>query len=88
MAVLFVIASAVVLVVGRFLITPRLDVPTMVGCYEAFAHLFVGGLFGVWFNRKGTRAEAICPIGFDCLVLAIALSLFELVMFLIQKFGG
>ena len=32
----------------RCLMAPRLDLPTAQGSYEAFAHLFVGGLFGAW----------------------------------------
>lgn len=62
-------------VVGRCLITPRLDLPTVEGSYEAFAHLFVGGLFGAWaVNRKKS-----------ILFYAVGISLFELLAFLVQK---
>jgi len=62
--------------VARFLITPRLDLPTAGGSYEAFAHLFVGGLFGAWVVKRSQ---------WPWLVMAIAVSLLELVMFLVQK---
>lgn len=87
MSCLLVILSTVVVIVGRFMITPRLDVPTPEGSYEAFAHLFVAGLFGYWWARKGTRAEAIYPEGHNCMLLAVILSLFELAMFLYQKYS-
>ncbi len=59
----------------RFLIEPRLDLPTATGSYEAVAHLFVGGLFGAWLvNRQR-------PL----LLMAVSVSLLELIMFLVQK---
>lgn len=66
-------------IVGRFMIEPRLDIPTLAGSYEAFAHLVVGALIGVWLGgRKGDYPDA--------LLAAIGLTLFEVVMFSIQKF--
>lgn len=88
MGFLVVLLMSLFVVVGRFLIEPRLDLPTSEGTYEALAHLFVGGLIGVWFVRRGTRAETIDSYGRDCGYLAIALSAFELVFFLVQKYGG
>ena len=70
-------AIAALIAVGRFLIMPRLDVPTAEGCYEAFAHLFVGFLFGGWAVSKGTR--------WNWLALAAAISLLELAVFIEQK---
>lgn len=64
--------------IGRFYITPRLDLPTTTGTYEAIAHLFVGGLFGAWLMDR-------CQWVWLCLALGV--SLLELVMFLIQKFA-
>lgn len=69
--------GAVSTIVGRCIITPRLDLPTAEGSYEAFAHLFVGALFGAGITRKDAFWFGI----------AIGLSLFELVMFLLQKFS-
>jgi hypothetical protein len=82
------ILFALFLVIGRCFIEPRLDLPTWEGTYETIAHLFVGGLIGVWFIRRGTRAEAFDSYGFDCGWLAVFLSAYELVFFLVQKFGG
>lgn len=69
------ILSAVLVVVGRLLIVPRLDLPTAEGCYESFAHLYVGGLFGYAIGVKR----------WPWALMAIGLSLFELVCFLVQK---
>lgn len=72
--------ALVALVVGvlRLLITPRLDLPTTEGCYEAFAHIFVGGLFGAWLVRRPAKSL--------WLVLALCISTVELTAFLVQKF--
>jgi len=45
---LALISVTIIVAVLRFIITPRLNLPTAEGSYEAFAHLFVGGLFGAW----------------------------------------
>lgn len=74
-----------VVIIGRLLIEPRLSVPTWEGSYEALAHLYVGGLIGWWWKRRDLACEKIDGKGFKCLMLAVALSLFELVMFLYQK---
>ena len=63
----------------RFVIVHRLDLPTAEGSYEALSHLFVGGLFGAWFVRRDKWLW---------LILAVSVSLLELVMFLIQKAGA
>lgn len=61
--------------VMRFFITPRLDLPTMTGCYEAFVHLFVGGLIGAYIVKRNSV----------WLVLAVCITILEVVMFLVQK---
>jgi len=83
-----VLASAAVVVLGRFAIEPRLDLPTMEGSYEAFAHLFVGGLFGACLASQGTRHDAIYGDSAFYFLLGLMLSLFELAIFLVQKFGA
>jgi hypothetical protein len=73
---------------GRFLITPRLNLPTAEGSYEAFAHLFVGGLFGAWLKSKDQRAVYFNWYQSRDKFLWWSfwgLSALELVMFLIQK---
>lgn len=67
---------AVVIGVLRFVITPRLNLPTAEGSYEAVAHLFVGGLFGAWLVKP--KKALWCAT-------AVGLSLLELVMFVAQK---
>ena len=67
-----VILVAVGFAIGRFFITPRLDLPTAEGSYEAFAHLFVGGCFGFSVGRRDWRPA----------IVAIALSLVELFAFI------
>lgn len=74
---LMLVTAAIALL--RFEITPRLDLPTATGSYEAFAHLFVGGLIGAWLVK---RTEWLW------LEMAVAVSLLELVMFLVQKSGA
>ncbi len=82
----------ILLGIGRFFITPRLNLPTVEGLYETTAHLFVGGLFGAWF--AGYKLRKIFPLETrimfgtinDWLFMAIGLSLLELIMFLLQKF--
>lgn len=65
------------LAVLRFTITPRLELPTASGSYEAAAHLFVGGLIGAWIVnwRKWVW-----------LAVAIAVTVVEVVAFMIQKY--
>lgn len=66
--------------IGRFLIEPRFDLPTATGSYEAFVHLWVGGLIGYWWaTRRGH--------GSLYLYLAIFITLLEVVMFVVQKKG-
>lgn len=78
---LIFLASLVIL--GRLFITPRLDLPTFEGSYEAFAHLFVGYLFGVaFFYYKFDKKLKNNPP----LWIGVILSVFELLMFLYQKY--
>lgn len=73
----------VLVILGRLLIEPRLDLPTFEGSYEAFAHLFVGYLFGVaFFYYKFDRR---LKNNFQ-LWIGVILSVFELIMFLYQKY--
>lgn len=68
-----------ILVFGlRPLIIPQLNQPpfNMTDLYKNFSHLFVGGLFGAWCVKRVRL----------WLWLAVGLSLWELVMFLIQKY--
>jgi hypothetical protein len=76
MKTIIIYAISISIGIGRFFITPRLNLPTVEGSYEAFSHLFVGGLFGAWLAK---RTE------WRWLVAALALSVFELAAFLIQK---
>ncbi len=78
------------LAVVRFHITPRLNLPTSEGSYEACAHLFVGGLIGAWLIARngGVSTYAIVQrrqTAYICGVLALLLTVVELVCFLIQK---
>lgn len=70
-AVLVTMAFAV----GRFAIEPRLNLPTETGSYEAFVHLWVGGLVGFWWSNRDKRY----------LGLAAGITVFEVVMFIVQK---
>ena len=74
------ILLAITVAIGllRFTITPRLDLPTAEGSYEAVAHLFVGGLFGAWAVKRSEWAW---------LAMAVGVSLLELVLFFVQKAG-
>jgi hypothetical protein len=84
---------AFVIGIARFTITPRLNLPTVEGSYEAFAHLFVGGLFGAWLFCKWDRSPSTIDLNRGdrfasaCFWWAIGLSLLELAMFLLQKNG-
>jgi hypothetical protein len=73
---LLLAAAALAFAVGRFFMEHRS--PSLPGTYQAFAHLFVGGLLGAYFaDRQGRR---------DCLYLALALSGVELLAFLVGSF--
>lgn len=64
---------ALVFAVVRFFMPTHPLSPS--GSYEAFAHLFVGGLFGAWLASRQTYY----------LLLGLALSAVELVAFLSLK---
>lgn len=84
------VALAAICAVGRFLIVPRLDIPTFEGCYESFAHLYVGFLTGVWAvvaGSPGSLRERDDWRRF-CKWTVIGLSLLEIVVFAIQKRGA
>ncbi len=77
------------MLVGRCLITPRLDgVPDPNLTFEAVAHMLVGGMFASWWVYRSFPDM----YGFRDRVnaywyLAWTVSLFELFMFLVQKGG-
>ena len=71
-----IIVMAVSLAIGRFFITPRLNLPTEEGSYEAVAHLFIGGLFGAFFVDTSNKF---------LLLTAVALSLVEFFAFIVQR---
>ena len=75
---------------GRFLIVPRLNLPTFEGGYEAFAHLFVGFLMGCWSVTAGSPGSADERDEWRGLFkfLTLALTLLEIAMFAVQKRGG
>jgi hypothetical protein len=85
----FVLIAITIVIAGlRFVIVPRLDLPTAEGSYEAFAHLFVGALFGAWLAMwRGWKLREPGYSMWLWLGLASAVSLLELVMFVIQKTG-
>lgn len=64
--------------VGRFFIEPRLDLPTITGSYEAIAHILIGWLLGLWVTTR----KAFYLNWF------IALTILEVIMFLVQKRMG
>ena len=72
-----VVLLAIILGVGRFLITPRLNLPTAEGVYEAFAHLFIGALIGAAAVRRSRLYVTV----------VVGLTLIELVAFLVQRRG-
>ena len=85
-----IVLLALICAGGRFLIVPRLNLPTDEGSYEAFSHLLVGFLIGVWSVVAGSPGS---PRERDdwrrlCKCLVISLTLLEIVMFAIQKRGG
>lgn len=96
----FVLWFTIFLGTLRFTITPRLDLPTATGSYEAVTHLWVGGLFGAALAFSICRDISQARQCFstynseckfweyekNCWILGTALSLVELVMFLVQKF--
>jgi hypothetical protein len=60
----------------RLVVQPRLSIPTVEGSYEAFVHLFVGGLIGAWLVKRDK---------WIWLVIAIVISLLEVIVFTVQK---
>lgn len=46
-----VVGVALLFAVARFFV-PHGPAPSLPGTYQAFAHLFVGGLFGGWLARR------------------------------------
>jgi len=66
----------------RVLITPRLHVPSFAGTYEAFSHLFIGGLLGCWLidpqGKTGHNTKLWA-------LLALGSSLWELAWYLAQR---
>ena len=71
------IVASVLTVIGRFLIEPRLNLPTSTGSYEAMTHIYVGVLLGVWLCRGPYATTA----GFH----ALGITVVEVVAFTIQK---
>ena len=76
--IVVLITVAIALGIGRLFITPRLKIPTWSGSYEAFAHLFVGGLIGAYL---------VAPCGFYGAMIG-CLSVWEIVAFAIQRRRG
>lgn len=76
--IIFTLAAAVA--VGRVFITPRLThIPSPEMSYEAFVHLFVGGLIGVsWYDWHDKTATLYGRIGWG-------LAFWELGWFIVQK---
>jgi hypothetical protein len=76
--IIFALAAAAGAV--RLFITPRLtNIPTWELDYEAWVHLFVGGLIGVsWYNWHDKRATLYGRIGW-------VLAFWELGCFIVQK---
>lgn len=89
-----------VLIIGRLLIQPRLiNIPTMEGCYETFAHIFVGYLIAaaIYWQKSLTtiiKYGSYLPSWMQELKFAlikniycqltIVISLWELFLFTIQ----
>lgn len=72
-----VVLLVVVTAVGRLFITPRLThIPSAEMSYEAFAHLFCGGLIGVHLYDRTQKLYGYMGWG---------LAFWELGCFLIQK---
>lgn len=81
----FIIVAAATIFVGRLLITPRLaSVPSAEGAYEALSHLFVGALL---FAPMYDWRESVGPARLYGAIGA-ALSGWELLLFLLQKFAA
>lgn len=86
----FIVFLAFLCAVGRFFITPRLDLPTFTGCYESFAHLFIGFLIGIWSvaaGDVGSLKERKEWSGL-CAFLVVTLTLLEIIAFAVQKNAG
>lgn len=69
-----VVIVSIAFAVGRFFIPTHGLSPA--GSYEAFAHLFVGGMIGAWLMDRKQRL---------LLWLAIAISVVELAAFLLLR---
>jgi hypothetical protein len=81
---LLLLVLIVLTIAGRFLIVPRLThIPTLEGSYEAFAHMVVGFLILVPFYDPRERVGPSKLYGWCGWLLGI----FELVMFVAQRFG-
>jgi hypothetical protein len=77
-----VIIIALAIAIGRIFITPRLNLLTSEGTYEAFAHLFVGFLVIVPFYDSKQTLGPSKLYGW----IGWALAFFELGYWLVQKF--
>lgn len=86
----FIVFLALLCAGGRFLITPRLDLPTFTGSYEAMSHLFVGFLIGIWSVSAGDCGSLKERDDWRilCKSLVLSLTLLEIVAFAVQKRGG
>jgi len=75
-----VFSLTALIAIGRIFITPRLThIPSPEMSYEAFAHLFVGGLIGIsWYDWDDKLATLYGRIGWG-------LAVWELVWFIVQK---
>lgn len=74
-----VITLALAVAVGRLFITPRLThIPSPEMSYEAFAHLFCGGLIGIHLYDRSQKLYGFLGWG---------IAIWELAMFLLQKSG-
>ena len=67
-----IIIAAVLIGVARFFITPH---PlSLVGSYQALAHLFVGGLLGAWaMGRFGKGEDFLYIRGYGWVALGLSL---------------
>ena len=74
---------ALLVMVGRVFITPRLNVPSIEGGFESAAHILAGVLLGMWLQLR-KPLEGPEPKAF-CLFLFWTISLWELGWFIFQK---
>lgn len=73
--ILVLVGLSLIFTVGRFFVPHQS--PSLPGTYQAFAHLFVGGLLGAYFADRQERH--------DCLYIALSLSGVELLAFLVSR---